>query len=91
DFDAMVSQIAPLDALRQRFGRLARRGNRGDAPAPGIMLAARAETGTKASDPIYGRAPAGRTFREWVLVSDRDETLWVGLIDEARVFVAKEP
>ncbi|MBQ1093328.1 MmcQ/YjbR family DNA-binding protein [Streptomyces sp. B93] len=36
-------------------------------------------------------APAGRTFREWVLVSDRDETLWVDLIDEARVFVAKEP
>ncbi|MBC7273813.1 MAG: MmcQ/YjbR family DNA-binding protein [Streptomyces sp.] len=36
-------------------------------------------------------APAGRTFREWVLVSDRDETLWVGLIDEACVFVAKEP
>ena len=58
DFDAMVSQIAPLDALRQRFGRLARRGNRGDAPAPGIILAARAETGTRASDPIYGRAPA---------------------------------
>lgn len=58
DFDAMVSQIAPLDALRQRFGRLARRGNRGDAPAHGIILAAGAETGTKKSDPIYGRAPA---------------------------------
>lgn len=58
DFDAMVSQIAPLDALRQRFGRLARSGNRGDRAAPGIVLAARAETGVKATDPIYGRAPA---------------------------------
>lgn len=58
DFDAMVSQIAPLDALRQRFGRLARSGNRGDAPAPGIILAAKGEIRNRATDPIYGRAPA---------------------------------
>lgn len=58
DFDAMTSQIAPLDALRQRFGRLARSGNRGGAPAPGIILAGKAETGAKAQDPIYGRAAA---------------------------------
>lgn len=31
--------------------------------------------------------PAGRTFREWVLVDDRDETRWGELIDEARIFV----
>ncbi|GMG81626.1 hypothetical protein LNKW23_08390 [Paralimibaculum aggregatum] len=58
DFDAMVSQIAPLDALRQRFGRLARSGNRGDMAAPGIIVATKAETGKTATDPIYGRAPA---------------------------------
>ncbi len=58
DFDAMVSQIAPLDALRQRFGRLARSGNRGEAPAPGIILASKAETGARAQDSIYGRAAA---------------------------------
>ncbi len=56
DFDAMVSQIAPLDALRQRFGRLARAGNRGEAPAPGIILAGEDEIGKRANDPIYGRA-----------------------------------
>lgn len=64
DFDAMVSQIAPLDALRQRFGRLARSGNRDGRAAPGIIVAARSETGKNATDPIYGSAPA-RTW-EWL-------------------------
>ncbi len=32
-------------------------------------------------------APAGRIFREWVLVPERDEQRWVGLIAEARSFV----
>jgi hypothetical protein len=32
-------------------------------------------------------APAGRTFREWVLVDDRDPARWAALIDEARTFV----
>jgi hypothetical protein len=36
-------------------------------------------------------APAGRTFREWVLVDDRDETRWSALIDEARTFVRGQP
>ncbi|NUP46847.1 MAG: hypothetical protein HOW97_05960 [Catenulispora sp.] len=31
-------------------------------------------------------APAGRTFREWVLIDDRDKTHWTELIDEARAF-----
>ncbi len=32
-------------------------------------------------------APAGRTFREWVLVRRRDEAMWASLMDEARLFV----
>lgn len=36
-------------------------------------------------------APAGRTFREWVLVDDRDETRWTALIDEACRFVGGQP
>lgn len=32
-------------------------------------------------------APAGRTFREWLLVPDRDEQHWSDLIDEALAFV----
>ena len=33
-------------------------------------------------------APAGRVFREWVLISDRDPDLWATLLDDARSFVA---
>jgi len=58
DFGAMISQIAPLDALRQRFGRLARAGNRSEAPAPGIVLAGKEEVGKRVNDPVYGRAAA---------------------------------
>ncbi|HEY2288180.1 MAG TPA: MmcQ/YjbR family DNA-binding protein [Streptosporangiaceae bacterium] len=31
-------------------------------------------------------APAGRTFREWVLIDDRDPDRWAELIDEAWAF-----
>lgn len=31
-------------------------------------------------------APAGRTFREWVLVADRDPDRWEALLHEARHF-----
>jgi hypothetical protein len=30
--------------------------------------------------------PAGRTFREWVVIDDRDQAGWTALIDEARRF-----
>lgn len=36
-------------------------------------------------------APAGRTFREWLLVTDRDIHHWRALITEAQTFVASEP
>ena len=36
-------------------------------------------------------APAGRTFREWVLVDDRDPARWAQLIDEARAFAGGKP
>jgi CRISPR-associated endonuclease/helicase Cas3 len=52
DFDALVTQIAPLDALRQRFGRLNRLGS--DRPAPGLVIAAKDELSAKARDALYG-------------------------------------
>jgi hypothetical protein len=35
-------------------------------------------------------APAGRTFREWVLIQDRDPDRWTELIEEALAFVRAE-
>ena len=32
-------------------------------------------------------APAGRVFKEWMAVSDRDTRLWITLMDEALEFV----
>jgi CRISPR-associated endonuclease/helicase Cas3 len=55
DFDALVTEIAPLDCLRQRFGRLNRMGRDIDVQA---AIIARADQIRKSSepDPIYGAA-----------------------------------
>jgi CRISPR-associated endonuclease/helicase Cas3 len=59
DFDAMVTQAAPLDSLRQRFGRLNRAGRIIDAEA--IIIAAKDEIAARADDPVYG----DRTKKTW--------------------------
>lgn len=52
DFDALITEAAPIDALQQRFGRLDRLGFRGKTSAA-IML----RKGTlDGKDPIYGSA-----------------------------------
>lgn len=53
-FDALVTEAASLDALRQRFGRLNRMGLPGDAQATIIVRDSDAEDGQ--TDPIYGTA-----------------------------------
>ena len=53
-FDALVTECASLDALRQRFGRLARFGS--DQPAPAVILVREADLKAKKPDPIYGEA-----------------------------------
>ena len=52
DLDGLVTQAAPLDALRQRFGRLNRAGRA--VPAAGAILVMADELKKKADDPIYG-------------------------------------
>ena len=52
DFDALVTQIAPLDSLRQRFGRLDRIGSRRDTEA--AIVATKEETSKRYADPVYG-------------------------------------
>ncbi len=60
DFDGLVTECASLDALRQRFGRLDRRGavtaKRGEAPA--VILCRSDLAAERATDPVYGEALA---------------------------------
>lgn len=53
-FDALVTEAASLDALRQRFGRLNRMGMPGQAPATIIVRDVDTKPGQQ--DPIYGTA-----------------------------------
>jgi len=54
DFDALVTEHASLDALRQRFGRVDRLGEYGRAQ--GVIIAVREEGKIRKDDPIYGEA-----------------------------------
>ncbi len=55
DFDALVSEAAPLDALRQRFGRLDRLGRRQRSNA---VVLVRKDT-LSVADPVYGDSIRG--------------------------------
>jgi CRISPR-associated endonuclease/helicase Cas3 len=55
-FDALVTECASLDALRQRFGRLARMGS--DEPAPATIVMRSSDLEPARPDPIYGEAIA---------------------------------
>jgi CRISPR-associated endonuclease/helicase Cas3 len=73
DFDAMAAEIAPLDTLRQRFGRLDRAGRRGETE--GAIIATAAEVGRSAKpDAIY---------------EDRAKKAWNWLIENAETDGAK--
>jgi CRISPR-associated endonuclease/helicase Cas3 len=52
DFDALISELAPLDALRQRFGRLNRRGR--DIEVEALVLATKEQLAARYNDPVYG-------------------------------------
>ena len=58
DFDALVTECASLDALRQRFGRLDRLGELSAAgtPAQGVVLGPSSTVAKGADDPVYGAA-----------------------------------
>jgi CRISPR-associated endonuclease/helicase Cas3 len=57
DFDALVTECAPIDALRQRFGRLDRLGQRGESRAVILVRKNQApEDGSVVDDPVYGEA-----------------------------------
>ncbi len=54
NFDALVTECASLDALRQRFGRLARLGS--ELPPPAVILIREDDVDPGEPDPIYGHA-----------------------------------
>ena len=67
-FDALVTEAASLDALRQRFGRLNRLGAPGAAPAT-ILLREKDTKKNTPPDPVYGTA----MFKCWKLLNDKAE------------------
>lgn len=83
DFDAIVTECASLDALRQRFGRLNRDG-REDITAQGLVVLAEEQnidesklSDDKPADPIYGNA-IPRTWR-WLKTREKDGVVDFGL------------
>ena len=68
DFDALVTECASLDALRQRFGRLNRMGRKIEVRAEILIRADQAKLARDAEkDPVYGEALA----RTWQWLDDR--------------------
>lgn len=68
-FDALVTEIASLDALRQRFGRLDRLGRRRVSPA--VVIARNDNVARNAEpDPVYGES-LPRCWRQLDAWSDR--------------------
>ena len=56
-FDALIAECAPIDSLRQRFGRLDRRGSysaRHGSAAEAWIIGLKSVVGTRKPDPIYG-------------------------------------
>ncbi|MGH7986787.1 MAG: type I-G CRISPR-associated helicase/endonuclease Cas3g [Candidatus Binataceae bacterium] len=80
DFDAMVTEIAPLDCLRQRLGRLNRMGRDVNAQTA-IVAAANQVKKSAPPDPIYGKA----LWHTWNLLEEKSETR--GNKKDARQFI----
>jgi CRISPR-associated endonuclease/helicase Cas3 len=73
DFDALVTECASLDALRQRFGRVDRLGecSQRGMEARAVVLCREADAKTDADDPLYGPA-LGATWRALEATAETD-------------------
>ncbi|MXY52166.1 MAG: type I-U CRISPR-associated helicase/endonuclease Cas3 [Gammaproteobacteria bacterium] len=85
DLDALVTQAAPLDALRQRAGRLNRGGR--DIRAPAWILALGEDVG-RSPDPVYG----DRIRRTWEKCKElgADDTIDLGGTGPLATLTAEE-
>jgi CRISPR-associated endonuclease/helicase Cas3 len=79
DFDALVTQAAPLSALRQRFGRLNRMGRLPSAPAVIVVSAG--------PDPVYGEAT--KACVQWLKGQAQDRVVDFG-VDALRARCASD-
>ena len=71
-FDALITEVAPIDSLRQRFGRLDRRGTlteRTRIPAQAWVIGVKSELNPKNPDPVYGDAAR----KTWEVLKQRSE------------------
>lgn len=73
-FDALVTECASLDALRQRFGRLNRMGLLGSAPA--TILIREQDSRASEPDPVYGMALS----ETWSLLNKKSTTAGDGKV-----------
>jgi len=79
DLDALVTEAAPLDSLRQRFGRLNRAGR--DVDAHGAIVAMKSDLSARADDPVYGQTikPVWEALNEAAQKVGRDRIVDFGL------------
>ncbi|WP_050026740.1 type I-U CRISPR-associated helicase/endonuclease Cas3 [Verrucomicrobium sp. BvORR034] len=79
DFDALVTECASLDALRQRFGRLNRSGRKIEARGTIVIRSDQTEApkDSKDEDPVYGQA-LPRTWK-WLGEVANDDTVDFGI------------
>lgn len=84
DFDALVTEAAPLDALRQRFGRLHRIPDKpsGRPQARAAILIRSDQAKNSEDDPIYGRAIA----ETWKWLNKKDNLTTEGRGKSKRCF-----
>lgn len=76
DFDALVTEAAPLDALRQRFGRLDRLGKRHErnVPSSACILIRSDQTSKSDDDPVYGSTIA----ETWKWLTSKETAISTG-------------
>lgn len=102
DFDALVTEIAPLDCLRQRFGRINRMGRPIKAEAT-IIASSDQIKKSAPPDPIYGDAPRftwnllwekseargrGKTARRTIDFGVEQSSLWMPKSEALKDYLA---
>jgi CRISPR-associated endonuclease/helicase Cas3 len=76
-FDALVTECASLDALRQRFGRLDRLGELRESRAAILIRERDAKNPKDDGDPIYGKA----IYETWKWLNEADQRQEDGTVD----------